>query len=87
MKITIEIPDEVITEEVKAGLVKKITHDIYDRYGSEGYVYRKDLKEAIRAVLKENMNDLADRAVAAAAASLENRGIKKLLGKLSESNG
>ena len=78
-KLTIDIPDEEIRDAVKGLLAEKIARDIYDRYGSERYFFRKDLKEAIRGLLKENLDDITERAVEAAAKSIETRGVKKLL--------
>ena len=81
MKIEIEIPDERISQRVEDLLVEETVKAIQKEYGS-GYYYRKDLKEVIRAAIKENLDDLTDRAVAAAATSIENRGIKKLMEEL-----
>lgn len=79
MKITVEIPDEEIESAVTKLLTERISENLYEKWRGEGYAYRKDIKAIIRELMKENMDDFTDRAVKAAAASIENRGIKKLM--------
>ncbi len=78
MTINIEIPDEVIKEEVLKRVSETIARDIYKGY-YEGHYYRKEIKEAVREIIKADIDNLSERAVAAAAKSIENRGIKKML--------
>lgn len=84
MKITVDIPDEEIAEAVKDMLVKnavdRLEDELYhDSYARNRYNYREEIKKAIRSLLKEHLDDLSDRAVKAAATSIENRGIKKMM--------
>ena len=90
MKITIEIPDEELREAVKCALVRdaveQIETDLWEKsWGTSRYMrmYDKAIAEGIRALLKEHIEDLSNRAVKAAATSIHNKGIKKLLTELS----
>lgn len=87
MKIEIEIDEQKFIEDVtnaaKIDCAQKLSKNIREGW-HEGYAYRKLIKEVIREAIKENMDDLADRAVAAAAKSIENRAVKKLLAKLED---
>ena len=90
MKITIEIPDEELREAVKCALVRdaveQIETDLWEKsWGTSRYMrmYDKAITEGIRSLLKENIEDLSNRAVKAAAKSIHNKGIKKLLTELS----
>lgn len=85
MKLAIELTDEEIKEAV-LGIVAKRTAEAMDsEYGSSiKYVTRKEVKAVIRELMKERMDELSDRAVSAAAKSIENRAVKKLLDRISE---
>lgn len=82
MKITIEIPDDEIREEAKKIVAEKIADDIYGDYRSGKYCYRNAIKDIVREVIKGDIDNLSDRAVAAAGKSIENRAVKKLIEKL-----
>ena len=89
MKIEIEIPDEELREAVKCALVRdaveQIETDLWERsWGTSRYMrmYDKAITEGIRSLLKEHIEDLSNRAVKAAAKSIHNKGIKKLLTEL-----
>lgn len=91
MKITIELPDEELREAVKCALVRdaveEIETDLWEKsWGTSRYMrmYDKAITEGIRSLLKEHIEDLSNRAVKAAATSIHNNGIKKLLTELSE---
>lgn len=81
MKFQIEISDEEVKEMAKRLLADKLVQGIDSGHGF-GWTYRKDVKEVVRDVLKERMDDLSNRAVQAASKSIENRAVKKLLDKL-----
>ena len=90
MKITIEIPDEELREAVKCALVRdaveEIETDLWEKsWGTSRYMrmYDKAITEGIRSLLKEHIEDLSNRAVKAAATSIQDKGIKKLLTELS----
>ena len=89
MKITIDIPDEELREAVKDALVRsaveKVETELWEKsWGTSRYlrIYDKAITEGIRSLLKEHMDDLSDRAVKAAATSIHNKGVKKLLDSL-----
>lgn len=89
MNITIEIPDEELREAVKCALVRdaveQIETDLWEKsWGTSRYMrmYDKAITEGIRSLLKEHIEDLSNRAVKAAAKSIHNKGIKKLLTEL-----
>ena len=62
-------------------LVKQLSAEIMKDWGT-GYRFRNDTKEVMREVIKANMDEFADRAIAAAAKSIENRGIKRAMADL-----
>lgn len=85
MELNITLTDEEIKEAVLAIVAKRTAEDLdLETYSSLKYVTRKEVKAVIRDLLKEHMDELADRAVSAAAKSIENRAVKKLLDRISE---
>ena len=83
MKITIEIPDEEIREAIKERVADKMAAEFYKGWHA-GHEYRRDIKEVVREVIKDDKDNLADRAVAAAAKSIENSAVKKMLDQIAE---
>ena len=81
MKIEIEIPDEELKAMVEEKLSDRIAHNMYSGW-NEGYVYRKEIKEIVREAIKADIDNLSDRAVTAAAKSIENRSLKKIADSL-----
>lgn len=85
MELNITLTDEEIKEAVLAIVAKRTAEAMDAECGSSiRYVTRKEVKAVIRELLKERMDELADRAVSAAATSIENRAVKKLLDKLED---
>ena len=85
MKVTVEISDEEIMEEAKRMITEKISERIRAEYmNSERYCYRNVIKECVREAIKQDIDNLSDRAVMAASKSIENRAVKKLLSKLED---
>lgn len=78
MKITIEIDDERLKEEVYRAVLEEAVADVRKSWG-QGYIFRNDTKAVMREVIRENMDSFAERAIAAAAKSIENRAIKQRL--------
>jgi len=82
MKIEIELADA----EIKEAVLDIIAHDYARRLDAERstvkYVTRTEIKEVIRGLLRERMDEYAELAVNAASKSIENRAVKKLLAKL-----
>lgn len=84
MKIEIELTDA----EIKEAVLDIIANDYAKRLDAERstvkYVTRTEIKEVIRGLLRERMDEYAELAVNAASKSIENRAVKKLLAKLEE---
>lgn len=85
MKIEIELTEA----EIKEAVLDIIAHDYAKALDSDynnavKYVTRKEIKEVIRDLLRERMDEYAELAVKAASKSIENRAVKKLLNKLEE---
>ena len=82
MKIEIEIPDEEIREAARAIVAERIANKmIHSEYG-EGRFYRNTIKEIVRECIRGDIENLSDHSVTAAAKSIENRAVKKLIDKL-----
>ena len=84
MKIEIELTDA----EIKEAVLDIIAHNYAKQLDAERnvvkYVTRTEIKEVIRGLLRERMDEYAELAVKAASKSIENRAVKKLLNKLEE---
>ena len=77
MTITVNLTDEEIKDAVLQIVAKKTAEAMDSEFGSSiQYVTRREVKAVIRELLKERMDELADRAVTAAAKSIENRAMK-----------
>lgn len=85
MKITVEIPDEELKEMVMRNISDRIAQNMYHGW-HEGYVYKKEIKEIIREFIKSDIDNLSERAVTAAAKSIENRSLKKIADSLVKAN-
>ena len=86
MKIEIEIPDDELKTMVMDKLSERISQHMYNGW-HEGYVYRKEIKEVVREFIKADIDNLSERAVTAAARSIENRSLKKIADSLVKTNG
>ena len=84
MKIEIELPDEEIFEMAKQIAAKHIADTMIEREYGGSYAYRKTIKEIVREVIRSDIDTLSDRAVKAAAKSIENRAVKKMMDKMME---
>lgn len=87
MTVTLEISEDEILEEVKKVVIDKVASRIMDDYTgrtSERYCYRNVIKECVREAIKKDIDNLSDRAVAAASKSIENRAVKKMMEKMLE---
>lgn len=81
MKITVNIDDQELIEAAKEVAIRRIADDIVSRI-REGNIYKNAVKECIREVIRQNIDDLSDRAVTAAAKTIENKAMKKMLDKV-----
>ena len=81
MKIELEIDEKEILDGavaiVTSEVAKKILRETY-----EGRVYRDEIKKAVRECIRGDIENLSDRAVAAAAKSIENKTVRRLIEKL-----
>lgn len=82
MKITIEIDQEAIEQNVTDLVSNQLANELYkelrgSRDTSLTYRYHVEVRKIIREVMKENYDALAKEAVAAAAKSIENRALKE----------
>lgn len=84
MEIVIKIDEEEVQEMATKIIAEKIVREIDSGHGM-GYTYRRDVKAIIREILRDNIDDLSNRAISAAAKSIENRAVKKLIDQLQES--
>ena len=84
MEITINIPDDELMELVKEKVSENIARRMLETAYGDGYFYRREIKAAIREVIRSDIDNLSERAVAAASKSIENRAVKKLLDKLED---
>lgn len=83
MKIELEIDEKEILDGavaiVTSELAKKILGNAY-----AGRVYTDMIKQVVRECIRGDIENLSDRAVAAAAKSIENKAVKKMINKLVE---
>lgn len=85
MKIVIEISDEEIMEEVRDKVSTMIANEFHSEWrNSTNYCYHHVIKDVVRDVIKQDKDNLSDRAVAAAAKSIENSAVKKMLNQIAE---
>lgn len=84
MKIVVEISDDEILEAAKSLVAEKVANDIFGEYRSGKYCYRNAIKEIVREVIKGDIDNLSERAVAAASKSIENKAVKKMMEKIME---
>jgi hypothetical protein len=81
MKIELEIDEK----EILDGAVAIVTSELAKQILGEAYagrIYRDTIKQTVRECIRGDIENLSDRAVAAAAKSIENRAVKKLIEKL-----
>lgn len=81
MEITVNIDDQELIEAAKEVAIRRIADDILFGFRA-GNIYKNAAKECIREVIRQNIDDLSDRAVTAAAKTIENKAMKKMLDKV-----
>lgn len=84
MKITIEVDEKEIAEEVKALIIQNavvnIENDIYGGRGSYSkHVYVDAIKDAVRETVKKHPDDIINRAVDYAGTYIGKKGLKKMI--------
>ena len=84
MNISIHIPDEDILDEAKQIVAARVADDIFSEYRSGHYNYIKAIRDVVREVIKQDIDNLSDRAVNAAAKSIANRVKKSAIQKFME---
>jgi len=80
MKLEIEIDENEILEEAKKLIVESIAGKMLNEYRNthERYCYRNVIKECVREVIKNDIDNLSERAIKAASVSITNKGLKKV---------
>lgn len=80
MKITIDISDEEIKQEVFTLLTHRLADQIFNsRYSNpDERAYRRILKEGVNAVLKEHTDEILEKCVPQAVDYIGKKGAKKL---------
>lgn len=81
MKITVNIDDQELIKAAKEVAIRRIADDIFSGFRA-GNIYKNAVKECIREVIRQNIDDLSGRAVTAAAETIKNRAIKKIFDKV-----
>lgn len=82
MKITVNIDDQELIEAAKEAAIRRIADDIFGGFRARN-IYKNAVKECIREVIKQNIDDLSSRAVTAASKTIENKAaIKKMFDKV-----
>ena len=81
MKITIEIQEEEIRDEVKRIIVERLTEDIYGKKRLS-YDYKRDVRDVAREVMREALKgqlfeEMTAAAIEAAAVTIANRAKNK----------
>lgn len=80
MKITIDIPDEEIKQEVFKLLTHRLAEEIFtDRWNYDKRAFCKMLKNGVNAVLKERADEIIDRCIPQAAEYIGKKGVKKFV--------
>lgn len=80
MKITIDIPENEIMVEARGLVAEQIAVRMLGDYYhfSEQHCYKQIIEEIVREVIKGDKKNIEDRAIAAAAESIEKEAIKNL---------
>lgn len=85
MKITIDIDEQEIMEEVKAVVVRNAVKYVEEKLYKTEYVnydrriYHEAIKEAVRETVKKNAENILDRAVNYAGEYIGKKGLKKMI--------
>ena len=85
MKITIEIDEQEIMEEVKAVVVRNAVKYVEEKLYKTEYanydrrIYHEGIKEAVRETVKKNAENILDRAVNYAGEYIGKKGLKKMI--------
>ena len=82
MKIMFDLPEDEIIDMAKKLVAEHIADRVIESSYSDGRFYRNTIKEVVRDVIRNDIDNLSDRAVKAASTSIENRAVKKLINKL-----
>lgn len=78
MTVTVNVQDEEIIQMAKEIVAKRIADDMLEEWHSPSIGYRRIIKEVVREVIKADKENLSDRAVKAAAKSIENLAVKSM---------
>jgi len=80
MKITIDIPDKEIQQEVFTLLTRRIADQIFSERGNyDRGLYKRVMKEALSGVFKERADEIIDRCIPWASEYIGKKGVKKFV--------
>lgn len=85
MKITIDIDEQEIMEEVKAVVVRNAVKYVEEKLYKTEYanydrrIYHEAIKEAVRETVKKNAENILNRAVNYAGEYIGKKGLKKMI--------
>lgn len=80
MKITIEIPDEEIRDEVFKILTNRLAHAMFEeKFDPFSRQYKAAVRDCVRETIKENIDAIVDRAIPHASDYIGKKGVKKLV--------
>lgn len=85
MKITIEIPDEKIRDEVFYLVTKTLAQRIFEeRFDPFSRQYKSAVKDCVKEAIKGNIDDIVDRAIPYASDYIGKKGVKKFVEMIGE---
>lgn len=85
MKLTIEISEEEIRDEVMSLIVRRAAEQVEKRLFIDDWgnvdkkIYREAIRASVRDMMKPHIDDVIARAVGMAADQIEHKGVKQLL--------
>ena len=88
MKVILEISDEEITREAQRILVQKLAEQIFEQRNSfDKHGYQRAIKDAVKELLADRVDEVAERAAAYTAEYIGKRGVRKILASLAKEAG
>lgn len=84
MTITIEVSDEELKDKIMEIVAERAASGIFDKMGRAKYMFDRDIQRAVKEMLKDNIEEITDRAVLSASRAIEYRGVKKLMDKFTD---
>ena len=83
LKITIEINEEEIRQEVFSILTRRLADQIFsDRLTMDEVIYRKALKDGVNAMLKEHSQEIINACIPQASSYIGKKAVKKIMDQI-----